>query len=620
MGNSSGSISSLLRNFRLRSSDPSIFIALLFAISLALSSFWIDPYLAYVGTSWIIFGLLGLSLDLVWGRGGLLSLGQTSFYGIGGYVGSIAAINFAPLTGNSLIWALPFGAISGAILATLVGWFIFYGRMGSLQSTILTYTFTLIVWTITLSFTTEIGEAVVGGDNGMSNIPGFVLGFDQNASSLSPNMMFLTVIVISAIIYLIVAFIVRSPFGMVIDSIRLDAVKAELLGLDIRLFQTLMFMLAGAIAGIAGGLFGAWANYLNPSIFSVQEALLVPIYVLVGGLGTLIGPFVGALTVGGLSFWLGGGVIGGQTTLVMGACLIVLVIFLRKGIVGGIQTVFARIFDGSEVRDQRSQQTSQVRVNLDLLEKLQASAKIQRDATLKTVDTSKRFGGVLAVDSVSQVFEPGKVRCIIGPNGAGKSSYLKTCTGAYAPDSGMVLYSGQDITKINPFERVKLGLGIKMQTAQVFDELSVKQNLWIAGYGNGLNKERADQVSDEMLDVLNMREISTRLASTLSHGEQQWLDIGMVLCLAPSVILLDEPAAGMSKEEKRQLSELVRLMAKTATVVVVDHDMDFVRTLDAEVTVLHQGAVFAQAEIDELRKDERILDIYLGRRESVTNF
>ena len=620
MGNSTGSILFLLRNFRLRSSDPSIFIALLFAISLALSSFWIDPYLAYVGTSWIIFGLLGLSLDLVWGRGGLLSLGQTSFYGIGGYVGSIAAINFAPLTGNSLIWTLPFGALSGAILAALVGWFIFYGRMGSLQSTILTYTFTLIVWTITLSFTTEIGKAVVGGDNGMSNIPGFVLGFGQQASSLSPNMMFLTVIVISAIVYLIVAFIVRSPFGMVIDSIRLDAVKAELLGLDIRLFQTLMFMLAGAIAGIAGGLFGAWANYLNPSIFSVQEALLVPIYVLVGGLGTLIGPFVGALTVGGLSFWLGGGVIGGQTTLVMGACLIVLVIFLRKGIVGGIQTLYARIFDGLEVKDHLSQQTSQVRVNLDLLEKLQTSPKIQRDATLKTVNTSKRFGGVLAVDSVSQVFEPGKVRCIIGPNGAGKSSYLKTCTGAYAPDSGMVMYSGQDITKINPFERVKLGLGIKMQTAQVFDELSVKQNLWIAGYGNGLNKERADQVSDEMLDVLNMREISTRLASTLSHGEQQWLDIGMVLCLAPSVILLDEPAAGMSKEEKRQLSELVRLMAKTATVVVVDHDMDFVRTLDAEITVLHQGAVFAQAEIDELRKDERILDIYLGRRESVTNF
>ncbi len=555
-------VSSLLRDLKLRTSNSSIYFALLLATSLALSSFWIDPYLAYVGTSWIIFGLLGLSLDLVWGRGGLLSLGQTAFYGIGGYVGSIAAINFSSLSGNPLIWALPFGAISGAVLAALVGWFIFYGRMGSLQSTILTYTLTLIVWTVTLSFTAEIGEAVVGGDNGMSNIPGFALGFGKNASLLSPNMMFLTVIVFSAMIYLIVALIVRSPFGIAVDSIRLDPVKAELLGLDVRLFQTITFMLAGAIAGIAGSLYGAWANYLNPSIFSVQEALLVPIYVLVGGLGTLIGPFVGALTVGGLSFWLGGGVIGGQTTLVMGGCLIVLVLFLRRGIVGGIQMLLARIFGNSVAQSHHPQQASQIRVNLDLLEKQQASAKMRTCAILKTVNMSKRFGGVQAVDSVSQIFEPGKVRCIIGPNGAGKSSFLKACTGAYVPDSGIVSYSDQDITKMNPFERVKLGLGIKMQTAQVFDELSVKQNLWIASYGKELNKQRADQLSDKFLDILNMRDISDRQASALSHGEQQWLDIGMVLCLAPSVILLDEPAAGMSMEEKRQLSELVRLMAK----------------------------------------------------------
>ncbi len=603
-----------------RSGDPATAIALIFALTLGISSFWIDPYLAYVGTSWIIFGLLGLSLDLVWGRGGLLSLGQTSFYGIGGYIGSIAAINFAPLTGNTLIWALPFGAVAGAVLSALVGWFIFYGRMGALQSTILTYTFTLILWTITLSFTAEIGEAVVGGDNGMSNIPEFVLGFGSEAASLSPNMMFLTVVAISTIVYLIAALVVHSPFGTVIDSIRLDSVKAELLGFDIRLFQTLLFMFSGAIAGLAGAMFGAWANYLNPSIFSVQEALLVPIYVLVGGLGTLIGPFVGALTVGGLSFWLGGGVIGGQTTLVMGICLIVLVLFLRKGIVGGIQALISKVAERFKIKEHQAQQTTQVRVKFDLLEQMQSSSAQDSDATLNTIEASKSFGGVLAVDSVSQSFEPGQVRCIIGPNGAGKSSYLKTCTGAYKPDSGQVIFSGKDITRSNPFERVKLGLGIKMQTAQVFDELTVKQNLWIAGYSQGLNRKTADRISDQMLEALNLQGLADRSASTLSHGEQQWLDIGMVLCLAPAVILLDEPAAGMSKEEKRQLSELVRLMAKKATVVVVDHDMDFVRTLDAEITVLHQGAVFAQGEIEELRKDERIFDIYLGRRESVGNF
>lgn len=601
------------------SRDRSMVIALVLFLILVPASFWIDPYLAYVGTSWIIFGLLGLSLDLVWGRGGLLSLGHTSFYGIGGYVGSIAAINFAPLTGNSIIWALPFGAMAGMAVAALVGWLIFYGRMGPLQSTILTYTFTLIIWTVTLSFKTRVGEAVVGGDNGMSNIPGLVLEFGQGASSLSPNMMFLTVVVISAVVYLATIILVRSPFGMVIDSIRLDSVKAELLGFDIRLFQILLFMSSGAIAGIAGAMFGAWANYLNPSIFSVQEALLVPIYVLVGGLGTLVGPFIGALTVGGLSFWLGGGVIGGQTTLVMGACLIVLVLFLRKGIVGGLQVLYSKLFHRS-VSEQRALQTTSVQVNFDLLDKMQGHAVRNQGIVLKTTDTSKSFGGVVAVDHISQIFQSGKVRCIIGPNGAGKSSYLKTCTGAYKPDSGNVYLGGDDITRINPFQRVKLGLGIKMQTAQVFDELTVRQNLWVAAYGKTRNKDQANEISDSMLEVLNMQEISERPASTLSHGEQQWLDIGMVLSLSPAVILLDEPAAGMTKEEKRQLSKLVRIIARKATVVVVDHDMDFVRTLDAEVTVLHQGAVFAQAEIEELRKDERIFDIYLGRRQYVRDF
>ena len=595
---------------------PAVLVAAVFS----LASFWIDPYLAYVGTSWVIFGLLGLSLDLVWGRGGLLSLGQTAFYGVGGYIGSIAAINLAPLTGNTVIWALPFGAVTGLILAAFVGWFIFYGRMGPFQSCILTYTFTLILWTGSISYTTKIGNAVVGGDNGMSNIPGFVLDFGAKAAELDPNMMFLFVVLVSAVVFLIVQAIVRLPFGLIIDCIRIDSVKTELLGYDIRKFQLVLFMFSGAVAGIAGAMFGAWANYLNPSIFSVYEALLVPIYVLVGGLGTLVGPFIGALTVGGLSFWLGGGAIGGQTTLVMGICLILLVLFLRKGIVGGLQLAYGQLFRRSAMVSDAKAIGSAVQINFDLLDNQRTDSADGSGLTLQTVDVLKSFGGVTPVDHISQTFEPGRVRCIIGPNGAGKSSYLKTCTGAYKPDAGQVLLGDRDITKISSFQRVNLGLGIKMQKAQVFDELTVQQNLWIAAYSQQRDREKADFTSDNMMKMLDMSDLAARPASALSHGEQQWLDIGMVLCLSPDVILLDEPAAGMTKNERLQLSKLVRALARTSAVVVVEHDMDFVRTLDAEVTVLHQGAVFAQAEIEELQKNDQVLEIYLGRRKSVRDF
>ncbi len=587
---------------------------------LVLASFAVDPYLAYVATSWMIFGLVGLSLDLVWGRGGILSLGQTAFYGLGGYLGSIAAINFASLTGNTLVWSLPVGAAAGAVTAMLIGWLIFYGRLGPLQTTILTYTLTLVLWTVSVSFTATIGDAVVGGDNGMSNIPGYVIGFGDGAPLLEPNTMFLTVAVIAVAIWFASRTLMRSPFGLVIDCIRMDPVKTELLGYDIRFYQLVLFAIAGAIAGLAGSLFGAWSNYLNPSVFSVQEALLVPIYVLVGGRGSLVGAFLGALVVGGLSFWLGGGVIGGQTTLVMGACLILLVIFLRHGLIGGVRDLLrlaGRLVPKLRDGDGVAERTASPRVDFDRLDLLRSAGSGPGNVVLETRDAFKRFGGVTPVRHVSQSFSPGRVRCLIGPNGAGKSSYLKACTGVYKPDGGTVTLDGRDITKADPFTRVRMGIGIKNQRAQVFGELDVRRNLWIAAYSRRRDSEAADRITAEMLGMLGMADSAARPASELSHGEQQWLDLGMVLALAPDVILLDEPAAGMTSQERRQLSEMVRALARTASVVVVEHDMDFVRTLDADVTVLHQGEVFARGDIDTLRNDERVLDIYLGRHRHV---
>ena len=592
---------------------PPIFVA----SATGIMSFYIDPYLAYVATSWIIFGLLGMSLDMIWGRGGLLSLGQTAFYGLGGYVGSIVAINFSETTGNTLILSLSVGTLVGALAAGGIGILIYYSRMGPLQSTILTYTLTLILWTSSVSFTTEIGSAVVGGDNGMSNIPGFDLGFGTPTRLLSPNAMLLAVVIIAITVYLIAKRIMYSPFGLIIDCIRLDAEKTELLGYDVRRFGLILFTVAGGVAGLAGSLFGAWAKYLNPSIFSVPEALLVPIYVLVGGLGTLSGAFFGAVAVGGLSFWLGGGVIGGQTTLVVGGCLILLVLFLPKGIIGGAGTLLE--FLRSRKHEKTEMETAlgmNKEVDFGRLREFLRLNSNRELGTLETRNTVKHFGGVTAVNHVSHSFEPGRVCCLIGPNGAGKSSYLKICTGAYKADSGEVLLDGRDVTRTDPFVRVNLGMGIKNQKAQVFHELSVWQNLWIAAYSSDRDWRKAERMADEMLHMLGMIVLASRPASELSHGQQQWLDIGMVLCLSPSVILLDEPAAGMTRMERRQLSNLVKLLSESAAVLVVEHDMDFVRSLDTGITVLHQGSVFAHGEMEELRRDERILDIYLGRNKN----
>lgn len=576
----------------------------------------IDPYLAYVATSWIIFGLLGLSLDVVWGRGGFLSLAQTAFYGLGGYMGSIAAINLTPILGASVFWSLPVGMVAGAVIAGALGLIIFYARMGPLQSTILSYTFTLLLWSVTQSFKIRVGDAVVGGDNGMSGIPGFVLGFGPEARALEPTGALIFTMLVAAAAYFVTRWLMTGTFGRVIDCIRLDIQKAELLGYDVRRYQVLNFALSGALAGLAGALFGAWSNYLNPSIFSVQEALLVPIYVLVGGLGTLAGPFVGALAIGGLSFWLGGGAVGGQTTLILGIVLVLLVLFLKNGILGalqqGLQALLPDPNDAVRNAGAVSIETGDLEAILTVAEAQAGKAK-----PLSTEGLLKKFGGVIPVNDVSLSFEPGRPYSLIGPNGAGKSSFLKTCVGIYRPDGGSVKLGASGITTAPIFRRVHEGMGVKNQKPQVFAELAVKDNLWIAAYARLRNKDQAREVATTILNMLGLTEQARVSASALSHGQQQWLDIGMVLCLAPRVVLLDEPAAGMTNEETRELSQLVRTLAKFTTVIVVEHDMEFVRTLEGHVTVLHQGKVFAEGCIDKLRGDERVLDIYLGRREHV---
>ncbi|MGH1427395.1 MAG: ATP-binding cassette domain-containing protein [Arenicella sp.] len=579
---------------------------------LAIATLFIDPYIAYVATSWVAFGILGLSLNILWGRGGILSLGQTAFYGLGGYVGSIVAINFADITGNTLLWSLPFGALAGAISAAVIGLVIFYGRLGPLQSTILTYTFTLILWTIAIAFSFNIGDAYVGGDNGMSDIPGIVVGFGDQAEALGEKGMFLVALIICATVYIVTSYVMKSPFGMIIDCIRMDALKAELIGYDVRRYQLILFAFAGGIAGVAGALFAGWSNYLSPSVFSVPEALLIPIYVLVGGKARLFGPFIGVLLVGGLSFWLGGGAAGGQTTLILGLVLILLVLFFEKGLVGIFGDLYRKLFNKFD-QDNSAKHESQVNISKGILSKIRAGAS-KSVAGFRTQEITKSFGGVKPVNKVSLDYKPGEVQCLVGPNGAGKSTFLRCCTGTHKISEGSIFYGSKDISQWEPFQRVRAGIGIKMQVAQIFTELTVKENLWIAAYSRSGSQKKATQVANQALKLLGNQEYGERNAGELSHGNQQWLDIAMVLCLKPSVIFLDEPAAGMTKEETSQLSKLVNSLKDTATVIVIEHDMEFIRSLNSEVTVLHQGEVFAQGSMEELKQNENVLDIYLGRK------
>ncbi len=595
----------------LRKNLDTTFLFFVVLIAIAFSGY-LDSYFAFVATSWIIFGLLGMSLDIVWGKSGFLCLGQTAFYGLSGYLSSIITMNIVADGSNSLFIALPAGALIGALSAIILGALIFYTKMGQLQSTILSYTFTLLLWSVSQSFTAEIGAASVSGDSGLANIPGMAAFFINDNQPLWPNDALRVVIFIAFVIYVLTKIVMATPFGKVIDCIRIDEDKTELIGYDIRKYKMINFCYAGAIAGLAGALFAMWSNFVNPSIFSIQEALLVPIYVLVGGLGTLIGPFIGAILIGALSFFLGNGSVGSQTTLILGVILIVMVMFLKDGLLGTLKLFIQRYLPDSNQSDLN---TKPVKINEPQLIEILNKAKEQvGDALeLQTHALRKSFGGITPVNDVTRHFRPGVPYSLIGPNGAGKSSFLKTCVGINIPDRGKVIVDGRDITNEKIFRRVNLGLGVKNQKPQVFGELTVFDNLWISAYSRLRDKQAATAISYQIITMLGLAPQVSALASSLSHGQQQWLDIGMILSLSPRILFLDEPAAGMTNDETRELSRLIRILSSYMTVVIVEHDMEFIRTLEGHVTVLHQGEVFAEGDIQKLREDERVLDIYLGR-------
>lgn len=231
---------------------------------------------------------------------------------------------------------------------------------------------------------------------------------------------------------------------------------------------------------------------------------------------------------------------------------------------------------------------------------------------LEARGVSKHFGGVFAVEGVDLAVEKGEIHCLIGPNGAGKSTLFKLIVGTYAPSAGNIVFRGTDVTKTAPFERVKRGMSIKMQAPSVFKALPVRQNLHIA-LQHHADRGEVEKEEDRLLGLLGLAEDAEKEAGALSHGQQQWLEIGMALALKPLLLLLDEPTAGLSPEETFRTGTLLqRLNRDGMTVLVVEHDMTFVRQIATRVTVLHLGRVFARGGIDDIVADPRVAEIYLG--------
>ncbi|MEA2986228.1 MAG: urea transport system ATP-binding protein [Alphaproteobacteria bacterium] len=235
-------------------------------------------------------------------------------------------------------------------------------------------------------------------------------------------------------------------------------------------------------------------------------------------------------------------------------------------------------------------------------------------AILETRGLSRHFRGVIASEDINFVLAAGEVRAVIGPNGAGKTTFLSMISGHLRPSAGRVLYKGVDITKRSIVHRARLGIVRKFQTPTVFDNLSAHRNIELAVLRTDCPRRERDERIGTVLQRVRLQDQADTPAQFLSHGQRQWLEIGLLVAIRGELLLLDEPTAGMTAEETAATGDLVTMLARDMelSVIIIEHDINFIRDLRAPVTVLHLGRILKEGSFEEVAEDERVREVYLG--------
>ena len=565
----------------------------------------------------LIWGIFGLGFDLLFGRTGLLSFGQGAFYGAGGFVTAYL------LTSNTLnnVWlAMAIGIVAAAAFSVIVG-FLALRRVG-IYFAMITLAFG------ELSYFLENSPLAnwTGGENGLPGVPApsiAVGGFVYDFSGSWPSYQLVAAFFFAGFVF--ARFIVLSPVGAVLTAIRQNPLRTAALGHDVSGYKLAVFVLAGAYAGAGGVLLGIFQSYMPPDAFALDTSGQLVIQTVIGGAGTLIGPTVGA------AIWLTlrdvlqlVPAIGDLWKFILGGVFVILVTFMPNGVVGTVVRLWSH-YRPHLAKAVAADSSGAMAMHEALLAPLPAPP----DATpaplaLKVNDVRKAYGGIHAVDGVSLELPAGCFHAIIGPNGAGKSTFLRLLAHEETPDSGEILLHGADVAKADVTAAYQSGMAKSYQINQLFAQLTVRENLRIGALGRERGRLRLDifraaesfaeveAIVTALIGALGLGECADLVVSTLPYGVKRRLEIGLALASRPSVLLLDEPLAGLSPSEREGVKALIVNLRKGRTIILVEHDMDAVFALADRITVLHEGRKLAEGTAKEISSDPGVREAYLG--------
>jgi branched-chain amino acid transport system permease protein len=593
------------------------------AIALTILPFAFDTWLGSVDllTRILIWGVFGLGFDLLFGRTGLLSFGQAAFYGTGGFV---TAYLLTSGTLNSAWLAMAIGIVIASVFSVFVG-FLALRRVGIYFAMI-----TLAFGELSYFLENSPLAKWTGGENGLPGVgaPSIRIGeFDYSFTGSWPS--YQLVAGFFFIGFVLARFIVLSPVGVVLTAIRQNQQRTAALGHDVRGYKLAVFVLAAAYAGCGGVLLGIFQSYMPPDAFALETSGQLVIQTVIGGAGTLIGPAVGAaiwLTLRDLLQEVPA--IGDLWKFVLGLVFVVSVTFMPNGVVGTIIKLWSRFWPrrgafASSARADDGANLNEARL-APLTSGLRSTGMTPSPLALEARRISKSYGGIRAVDDVSLALPEGQLHAIIGPNGAGKSTLLRLLAHEEMCDSGHILLHGVDLAGADVTAAFQNGMAKSYQINQLFPQLTVRQNLRIGALGRQRGRLRLDvfqsaerfseteAIIAALINELSLDECADIVVSTLPYGAKRQLELGLALAGRPSVLLLDEPLAGLSPVERDGVKRLVRSLSKGRTIVLVEHDMDAVFELAACITVLQEGHKLAEGTPEEISGDPKVREAYLG--------
>jgi branched-chain amino acid transport system permease protein len=601
------------------------------AVGLLLAPF-ILPYLGFAPNTVnriLVWGLFGIGFDILFGFTGLLSFGQSALYGTGGFV---AAYLLTRAGFPHVVSALFIGMVAAAVVGYLVG-------LIALRSTGIY--FSMITVAIAEGFFfVEVNPLAdwTGGENGLPGVPSpsFDLGFTQ--FTFSSGWSLYGFLAFWYFIGIVVGLrIVRSPVGAVFRAIRDNPLRAAAVGHNIHSYKLTAFVIAAAYAGFAGGLLGIMQAFMPPDAFMFHTSAELIMMTAIGGAGTLFGPLVGATVWLFLQDFLQGVLgFGAAWKLVLGVIFVLLVCFLRRGIVGGLHDLYlwatgrrgetggAEVAALAPVADEATAAMSAPADGIVAPSPQASPSGGEGGPILQASSLTKRYGGLVANSEIDFTVNRGEVRGIIGPNGAGKTTFFKMLTCEVPPTSGKIVFEGNDITGRNVTDVCQLGLTKSYQVNQLFSRLTVRENLIIAVLGELRGKFRLDMfrkidnvpgLTEQVERTMAMVNLAARAdtpVTALAYGEKRRLEIGLALASSPSLLLLDEPLAGMSPQERVETVKLLKSISRGRTMIVIDHDMDSLFELVERVTVLQEGRVLVEGTPEEIKGNPAVQEAYLG--------